>query len=59
MADKSMCILNDVTQNYPLCRLKLLVENFEHSTLVPKVLSEQIRKGYYKSLRTSVINTLL
>ena len=25
-----MCIPNDVTQNYPFCRLKLVVETFEH-----------------------------
>ena len=29
MADKLMYIPNDDTQNYPLCRLKLLVEKFE------------------------------
>ena len=25
-------ILNDYTQNYPFCRIKLVVETFEHST---------------------------
>ena len=30
MADKLMYIPNDGTQNYPLCRLKLVVETFEY-----------------------------
>ncbi len=29
---KLMYIPNDFTPNYPLCRLKLVVETFEHST---------------------------
>ncbi len=32
MADKLMYIPNNDAQNYPLCRLKLMVETFEHST---------------------------
>ena len=32
MADKLMYIPNDNTHNYPFCRLKLVVEMFEHST---------------------------
>ena len=32
MADKLMYITNDDTQNYHFCRLKLVVETFEHST---------------------------
>ena len=32
MADKSMYIPNHETQNYPVCRLQLLVETFEYST---------------------------
>ena len=32
MTDKLMYIPNDDTQNYPFCRLKLVVETFEHST---------------------------
>ena len=31
MADKLMCIPNDETQIYPFCRLKLVVETFQHS----------------------------
>ena len=30
MADKLMYILNDNTQNYPFCRLRLVVETFKH-----------------------------
>ena len=33
MADKLMYITNGDTQNYPFCRLKLVVETFEYSTL--------------------------
>ena len=33
MADKLMNIPSDDTQNYPFCRLKLVVELFEHSTI--------------------------
>ena len=32
MADKLMYIRNDDSQNYRFCRLKLVVETFEHST---------------------------
>ena len=32
MLDKLMHIPNDDTQNYPVCRLQLVVETFEHST---------------------------
>ena len=30
LADKLMYIPNDITQNYPFCRLKLPVKTFEH-----------------------------
>ena len=32
MADKLMYISNNDKQNYPLCRLKLVVEKLGHST---------------------------
>ena len=32
MADKLIYIPNDDAQNYPFCRLKLMVERFKHST---------------------------
>ena len=32
MADKLIYIPNDAIQNYPFCKLKLVVETFEHST---------------------------
>ena len=53
-------------QNYPFCRLQLLVETFGHSTLnklikiqqeSPKLSSQQIRKRYYNTLGTSLINS--
>ena len=31
IADKFMYSPNDATQNYPFCRLKLVVETLEHS----------------------------
>ena len=60
MADKLMYIPNDDTQNKPFCRLKIVVETFEHSTYnaptnqnLPKstkLLSQPIRKLYLKTL---------
>ena len=32
MADKLMYIPNDYTQNYPFCRLQVVVKTFGHST---------------------------
>ena len=32
MANKLMYIPNEDTQKYPFCRLKFVVETFEHST---------------------------
>ena len=32
MTDKFVYIPNDDTQNYPLCRLQLVVETFGHSS---------------------------
>ena len=34
MADKLRYIPNDDTENYPFCRLQLVVETFEHSTKI-------------------------
>ena len=31
MTDKLMYIPNDYTQNYPFCKLQLVVETFKHS----------------------------
>ena len=58
-----MFIPNDDTQNY-FCRLQLVDETFGHSTKQPiktqlkspKLLGQRIRKSYYKTLGTSVIN---
>ena len=63
MADKLMYISNDDKQNYPLSRLKLVVKHLntqlneptnQNSLKSPKLLSQRIRKHYYKTLRTSV-----
>ena len=45
MANKLMYILNNDTQNYPFCRLKLVVEIFEHLKSL-KLLNQRIRKRY-------------
>ena len=58
MADKLMYIPNDDTNNYPFCRLKLVVETFEYTTestnqkspKSSKMLSQWIRKPYYVTL---------
>ena len=52
MAYRLMYITNDDTQNYPFCRLKLVVEMLKHSKTnqnslkCRKLLGQQIRKGY-------------
>ena len=65
MADELIYIPNYDSQNYLFCRLKLLVETFEHSTLltkqskfteVPKISKQTNKKTFYKTLGTSVIN---
>ena len=56
----------DDAQNYLFCRLKLVNEVNGHSNkkktikvklMFPKLLRQQIRKRYYKTLRTSVIKS--
>ena len=65
MADKSMYIPNDDTQNYPFFRLKIVVESSDteldeptnqNSIKISKFLSQRIRKRYYKTLGTSFID---
>ncbi len=63
IADKLMYIPNDYTQYYTFCILQLMVETFGHSTnqksfKVPKVVKPANTKHYYKTLGTSVINTV-
>ncbi len=64
MADKLIYILNVNTQNYN-CWLKRLDTQLNKPTKqnplkVPKVVKPQrIRKRYYKTLKTSVINSPL
>ena len=55
-----MYILNDDTQNYPFCRLQIMLETLRPSTYyntitVPKILGQRIRNHYHKTLGTSVI----
>ena len=63
MADKLMYFPNDYTLNFPLRMLKLVAETFkptnQNSFKSPKLLSQQIRKRYYKTLGTSIINRQL
>ena len=63
MADKLMNIPSDDTQNYPFCRLQLVVETIWHSISwnnqsnaikVPKVVKPTNKKTLLKTLRTSV-----
>ncbi len=56
-----MYILNDNTQLYPFCRLKLVVETFEHSTnesikIATLVKFVEKEKRYMKTFWTSVID---
>ena len=51
MADKFLYILNNNTQNYPFCRLKLVVETFElskptneNSGKIPKIVKQTNKK---------------
>ena len=57
---------NDKKQDYKFCRLNLVVETFEQLNALtnqntlksPKLLSQRMRKFYYKTLGTSVIKNL-
>ena len=59
MADKLMYIPNIDTQNYPYCRLQLVVETLNLLNQVHKLLSQRIRELYYNTLGTIVINSPL
>ena len=68
MAGKMMYIPNDDTQNYPSCRLQLVVENLDiqlndptnqNSILVPIIIKQTNKKTFYKTLGTCVINNSL
>ena len=67
MAGKLMYIPNGNKQNCPFYKLQLVVEMFGHSTNKPtnqiqksqKLLCLQIRKNYYKTLWTRIINSPL
>ena len=67
MADKLMNITNNKTSNYPLLyitnsgwnvwTLYLMKKNDQNLLKSPKLISQRIRKCYYKTLGTSVINS--
>ena len=60
MADKLMYIFNDNTQNYPFCRLQLLVKRLDTQLNEPtNQNSTDVRKRYYITLETSIINSLM
>ena len=69
MGDKCLYIPNDNTQDYPICRLKLVLETFEHSNLMNQpieihispqsCLTNEWENVIIKSLGTSVMNSLL
>ena len=55
MADKLMYITNDYTQNYPFCRIQLLVKSLDtqivettnqNSIKIPKVFKPTNKKTY-------------
>ena len=61
-----MYVPNDGTQNYAFCRFQLVVEPLniqlneptnQNSIKVSKVVKPTNKKSYYKTLRTSVINS--
>ena len=66
MTDKLTYITNNDTQNYSFCKLQLVVKTFNTQLNEPnqakfnkspkKLLSQIIRKCYYETLGTSVIN---
>ena len=67
MADKLMYIPNDDTQTYPFCRLQYRLKRLDFQLNEPanqnsikgtKVFKPTNKKRYYKTLRTSVINSL-
>ena len=62
MAYKLMYIPNNYTQNYPFCRLqyghlKRLEPTNQNLLKFQKMSSQLIRKCYYKTFGTSVINS--
>ena len=61
MDEKFKHILNDDSQNNPFCRLQLVVEILRHSLIKIQEKSSKllIRKRYYKTLGTSVINNAM
>ena len=66
MGDKCLYIPNDNTQNYSICRLKLVLETFEHLNLMKQpikspqsCLTNEWENVIIKTLRTSEMNSPL
>ena len=64
MAEKLMYLKvpHDYTQNYPFCRLQLVIETFGHSNnekSVKVIVKSIYKKRLYKTLGTSEINSPL
>ena len=61
MADKFIYIPNNGTLNWPFCRLQLVVQTLKkqskYNKSPQKLLSLRIRKGFFKTLGTNVINS--
>ena len=54
-----MCIPNDDTQYYPICKLQLVVETQRNELIIKKIKSPQncYKKRYNKTLETSLLNS--
>ena len=65
MANKLFYVPSDDTLNYPFCKLKLVVERLDTqlnettNQNSPKLFSQRVRKLYYETLGTSIINSLM
>ena len=57
MVDKLMYIQNDDTQNYPICRIQLVVKTFGNSNI--EVVKPTNKKTIHKTLGTNVIKSLM
>ena len=55
MADKLMYIPNDNTHNYPFCRLQLVFETFEHSTIQPIKIHQGLKSFQANDLKKTLL----
>ena len=54
MANKLIYIPNNVKQNRPFCRLKLVCEKFEHSTKLTNQSKYNVVANKYENVNTKV-----